>query len=118
MFLCCIMTEPEESPMTVTACVPHREYSINMLEDHPANINSTEGITDTKVQEASQSPKTLNACCPRMRTENEAASKGMRMFLVCGEKLGLEEGLGTRNKLGIDDRITGQTQGASTPRGE
>ena len=58
------MTEPEESPMTVTACVPHREYSINMLKDHPDNITSNQMISDTKVKEASQSPNTLNECCP------------------------------------------------------
>ena len=74
--------------MTITECVPHQDYSITMLKDHNdpvPNIQDiqpeergesepsihlehtqvAEMIPNTRVEEASHSSKTLNACCPR-----------------------------------------------------
>ena len=65
-----IVTEPNESPMTVTACVPGRDYGINMLQDESDILPNTEKIPNTRVKEASHSPKTLNACCPRQTCIN------------------------------------------------
>ena len=53
-----IVTEPNESPMTVTACVPGRDYGINMLQDESDILPNTEKIPNTRVKEASQSSKT------------------------------------------------------------
>ena len=58
----------------------------------------------------------------RIKSEDEVASKGMRLFLGCGERSqdGLNDTLPkaeTESKFKSDDRTTGWTQEIPTPKG-
>ena len=49
-----IMTEPNDSPMTVTACVPSRNDSIHMLQDNPDRMLT--GVVRNKKRNKQKSP--------------------------------------------------------------
>jgi hypothetical protein len=103
-----IVTEHIVSPMTVTACVPGRRDSINMLQDkplqhpiHPAAVRSID--TKKKSKKNTRSPSTYQlgyftlwwgrmeregkkeAEERRCKVEDQAASRGMKMFLGCSK---------------------------------
>ena len=45
-----IVTQSNESPMTVTACVTGRDYGIKMLQNDLDNLPNPEKIPNTRVK--------------------------------------------------------------------
>jgi hypothetical protein len=146
-----IMAEHIVSPITVTACVPGKRGSINMLQDisdispvqqpiHPAAVRNNICKKSKKSNKNTRTPSTYQlgyfalwwgrmeregnkeAERRKCEAEDQAASRGMRMFLGCGRKkedgLRISEEYAKKTSLGtldVDDvgdvkeMITGRT---------